>query len=817
MEPLDRHAYDLPPPSPESGKSLLQFAGWGNRGSQLAVVWKNDLYYYYSVITSPVQLTNDGKWQHFRARDAGRASAVLHLMNNCPCVVAGLLVLATFHGRISNVNINIDGPLCSSRHRALGVYATDHSDAATGGRGRQEGRNRSGIYLQRRTHVGPMTKDNTHSISPEAKRPIITTGSSTATADSPRRSARSDETLDGVPDVVFNGIPDWVYEEEILLSNKAMWFSPSGERLCFAKFNDSKVDIQPIPRYGSELDPKSNQYTRIENLRYPKPGRAIPSVELFVFKTLPKEGDSSVPPAVPVKPPQSVRGKEYYVTIVSWVDESRLFVNFLHRSQTQSVLAICWDQNHKNAAYECTESQKEVSRTGWVELTHQPVFDAERQAYFMPLPVNDGLNGKFLHVAKITIPAGERDYLTHGSFDIVSIKAYDKKNKYVYFLTTREDAPGEQHLYRVKDTKEDDKGLECLTCDLGAAVSNMSDSPGAGSIEVECSFVDAHFSPTADFYIRECLGPGIPSVALVATHNNTVVEMMDTNDRLRELVEKRAMPQVRNFSAPLTEKYNAAVRLLLPPGLRDEEIIKYPMVVDVYAGPGSMAVQERFMVNWGHYLASKKNIIYATIDVRGSSRQGETRMHEVYKRLGTIEVADQLAVVRYLKSELHFIQEDHVALQGWSYGGYVTALALAQDSESDPVFCCGISIAPVSQWLYYDAVYAERYMQHPNQNVGGYETADLTRQVENIKNKKFFLIHGTLDDNVHYQQSMMLVQALVKKDVIFSSLTYPDQRHQLSGVRAHLYRSMENFFDQCFNSNNAEEIGLMTVKARDRR
>lgn len=112
-------------------------------------------------------------------------------------------------------------------------------------------------------------------------------------------------------------------------------------------------------------------------------------------------------------------------------------------------------------------------------------------------------------------------------------------------------------------------------------------------------------------------------------------------------------------------------------------------------------MQERFAVNWGHYLASNKNIIYATIDVRGSSRQGETRMHEVYKRLGTVEVADQLAVVRYLKSELPFIEEDHVALQGWSYGGYVTALALAQDSETDPVFCCGISIAPVSQWLYY--------------------------------------------------------------------------------------------------------------------
>lgn len=674
-----KHAYDLH--SPGGPRSLLQFAGWGHRGSQLSVVWNNDLYYYNSVNAVPVRLTNDGE-----------------------------------------------------------------------------------------------------------------------------------------SDVLFNAIPDWLYEEEILSSNKAMWFSPNGEKLCFAKFNDSKVDIQPIPRYGSELDPKANQYPKIEQLRYPKPGRPIPSVELFVFKTLPKEGDNSFPSAVVVKPPQSLRGKEYYVTIVSWIDDNRLLMNFLLRSQTQAVLAVCWDHNRKNSDYECAESQTETSHTGWVEINDQPLFDGERQAYFLPLPVNDGANGKFLHVAKISLATGERDYLTHGPFDIVSLKAYDKKNKFVYFLSTRENAPGEQHLYRVKDTKDDDKELECLTCDIGSGSANISDSPADLNVDIECSFVDAHFNPTADFYVRECLGPGIPSVALVdVVQNNTVVKIMDTNDRLRELVEIRAMPQVRNFSAPLTDKYNAAVRLLLPPGLRDEEIIKYPMVVDVYAGPGSIAIQERFVISWGHYLASKKNIIYASIDGRGSARQGETRMHEVYKHLGTIEVADQLAVVRYLKSMLHFIEEDHVALQGWSYGGYVTALALAQDSETDPVFCCGISIAPASNWLYYDAAYTERYMQNPSVNVGGYETADLTRQVDNIKNKKFFLIHGTLDDNVHYQQSMMLTQALVKKEILFSSLTYPDQRHQLSGVRAHLYRSMESFFDQCFNSNNAEEIGLMTVKARDRR
>ncbi|XP_018495147.1 inactive dipeptidyl peptidase 10 [Galendromus occidentalis] len=598
-----KHSYDLPQPSSGNTKGFVQFAGWGNRGSQLIVVWNNNLYYYNSINSPPIQLTNDG-----------------------------------------------------------------------------------------------------------------------------------------VLDVVFNGMPDWVYEEEIFSSNKAFWMPASGNKLCFAKFNDSKVDIEPIPRYGSEKTPSVNQYTRIEELRYPKPGRPIPTVDLFVFKSLPKEGESSTPPAVQVRPPQSLRGKEYYVTMVSWIDENRLLVNFLHRNQTHAVLAVCSDQNRKNADYECVENNVESSETGWVDISQEPIYDAEKTAYFLKLPVNDGLRGKFFHVAKISLTNNERDYLTHGPYDIVDIRAYDKTKRLVYFMSGREEAPGERHLYRVRDTKEDENNVECLTCDMGGG--NFTDPS-----ESECTVLNAHFSPTADFYVRECLGPGIPTLALVATKNNTVVEIMDTNDRLRELVLSRAMPQVRNFQAPLTDSYNAAVRLLLPPGLRDEEIIKYPMVVDVYSGPGSLAVNGRFGVGWGHYLASRKNIIYATIDVRGSAGQGETRMHEIYKKLGVIEVRDQIAVVRYLKSELHFIQENHVAIWGWSYGGYVTGMALAKDTEQDPVFCCGISVAPVSNWLYYDAVYTERYMQLPtgNSNLFGYEKADLTRQVENIKSKKYMLIHGTLD------------------------------------------------------------------------
>ncbi|XP_054918009.1 prolyl endopeptidase FAP-like isoform X9 [Dermacentor andersoni] len=525
----------------------------------------------------------------------------------------------------------------------------------------------------------------------------------------------------GSPGVVFNGVADWLYEEEVLGSSSALWWSPGGSRLCYATFNDTGVSAMMLPLY-------EGQYPALLPLRYPKAGSTNPEVELHVVAVT----HGGAEPAKPVQPPQELLDKtsEYYVTMVAFLDEKALLVNFLSRAQNWTLVSVC---REAASAWHCSK----------------------------------------------------------------------------FYRSTREGRPGESHVYQVPFDKEGTQSV-CLTCDLGD----------------QCLYNNAWFSHDAEFYVLECLGPGVPWVALYSTADNKQLEMLESNAELRELVENRAMPQVRNLVAPLPDGYNASVRLLLPPGLRDEEVLKYPFLVHVYGGPGSQQVTELFRINWGHYLASRKGVVYGLVDGRGSGLQGDRRLHQVYRRLGTVEVEDQLRVARHLKNELSFISGEHTAIWGWSYGGYVSAMALANGGPGNngndtphesgsAVFQCAISVAPVSNWLYYDSAYTERYMGLPRDNLAGYERADLTRAAARLKGKKFLLVHGTADDNVHFQHSMMLAKELTKKGVLYRTQVYPDEKHGLSHVTTHLYNAMEEFIDDCFEGSDhaVEEVGLMQVKA----
>ncbi|GFR17680.1 venom dipeptidyl peptidase 4 [Trichonephila clavata] len=192
------------------------------------------------------------------------------------------------------------------------------------------------------------------------------------------------------------------------------------------------------------------------------------------------------------------------------------------------------------------------------------------------------------------------------------------------------------------------------------------------------------------------------------------------------------------------------------------------------SSPGYQLVSERFHIHWGSYLASHKNYIYAQIDGRGSGFQGDKRVQELFRKLGNIEVEDQLVVTSYLVSKKAYIDSERVALWGWSYGGYTAVSVLATEND---VFSCGISVAPITNWLYYDSVYSERYMQSPKpeDNYIGYEKSDVSIRAEHVRGKKFLLIHGTADDNVHLQHSMMLIKALTNAGVLFRTQNHVEK------------------------------------------
>ncbi|XP_022237849.1 prolyl endopeptidase FAP-like [Limulus polyphemus] len=596
-------------------------------------------------------------------------------------------------------------------------------------------------------------------------------------------------TNDGKEGEIYNGIPDWVYEEEILFTNIAIWWSEDGKKLCFATFNDSNIHEMKYPFYGNFGD-ENNIYPKIINLRYPKPGTPNPEVTLRVVEL----SDSLVRPR-DIMLPQEMKDVEHYFTQVTWIDSTRLAVVWLRRSQNYSVISIC----EEDKGWQCTKNIEETSRTGWVDIYERLIISEDKKSYFLRLPVNDGSNGKFRHIIKVDILNQQKTTLTHGSYDVTNILSHKEDMDTVYYITTLEDKPGERHVFSVKvmSAAAKQRSDMCLTCDLGD----------------QCLYNSAIFSPGAKYYILECLGPGIPRTELRQVKENKLLLVLDNNDELRELYDQRAMPKIRTFKVPVSNGYSAIVRLFLPPELRDDEITKYPMLVYVYGGPGSQLVTEKFGVNWGTYLASQKSIIYAMIDGRGSGNRGENILHELYKNLGSVEIQDQINVARYLRNDLPFIDMEKIAIWGWSYGGYATAMALAADTG---VFQCGMSVAPVTNWRYYDSVYTERYMKLPKENFIGYEKSNLLKKAGNIKGKKYLLIHGTSDDNVHILQSMMLMKALSEKGVLFQTQVYVDENHFLPHVKLHLYRTMEAFLDRCFNLSSTEEIGLQKTDKKGR-
>ncbi|XP_076351079.1 LOW QUALITY PROTEIN: dipeptidyl peptidase 4-like [Tachypleus tridentatus] len=600
----------------------------------------------------------------------------------------------------------------------------------------------------------------------------------------PKRITRS-----GVDKVIFNGIPDWVYEEEILGDTNPIWWSNDGTRLCFASFDDSRVPEVQYPWYGDYMD-ESNIHHGLVKIRYPKPGTENPSATLWVVDVT---FTSSIPAPRRLRPPKEIQERQHYFTQVKWIDRSRLTAIWLQRSQNFSVVSIC----HEWSGWACETNLEETSTTGWVEVYEPPVITANKKYYFIRLPVNEGDFGKFRHVAMIGVQDKIKEFLTQGTYDVIQILAHRQDVRKLYYISTLKNRSGERHLFSVTDiTSVNRLSQECLTCDIGQ----------------DCLFNSATFSPDAKFYILDCLGPGVPRVELKAVDGNRLVSTLDNNDALQELYRKRALPQVRTFHVPLEDGFNANVRLLLPPSLRDDEITQYPMIVFVYAGPGQQLVTEKFEVHWGTYLASRKNFIYATIDGRGSGHRGDRILHQIYKKLGSVEIEDQVTVSRCLKNDLPFINPEKIAIWGWSYGGYATFMALATDTD---VFKCGMSVAPISSWRYYDSVYTERYMQFPlpEENYLAYEKSSLLKKAANIKGKKFLLIHGTNDDKVHIQQSMILMKALTDAGVLFQTQIYPDENNILEHVSLHLYQTMEAFLDQCFDIPR-KDVGLQKTSKK---
>ncbi|CAL8070496.1 unnamed protein product [Orchesella dallaii] len=719
-------------------------------------------------------------------------------------------------------------------------------------------------------------------------------------------------TTSAQPGIIYNGIPDWLYEEEIFGSNSALWFSSDGKSLLYLTFNDSLVGEHYILQYGPLDDPYI--YPKVRSLRYPKPGTSNPTVRATVVDLSDKNFRSRS-----LLPPEGISNQDHYVTSAGWIKNRDVGIIWTSRPYNLSIISVC-----PKTSGICDEVYRVTTeKRGWVENIPFPVFShRENGKHFITIaPVRDGENGFFDHLVLVDTNNKRSHPITYGSYDVIKVNAWDEERKLVYFTAIFSSHPSERRLYQLKlEQPFTDHVPICLSCGHGESkngtvsstttgiigdgltkkvprqgstlttlqeeqklqaghgvVKDGAAKPGSsksrhppsranrsnitgeeleGSIHIardkSCTFVsNVKFSKGASYFVLECAGPDVPFVLICtskdklgekgtspsptfprdrnrdllenpvlpgisivedephsSTPNLNVLEILQNNDALLALTRTMAFPQVRTFAVHTMGGHTVQVRLLLPPGLREDEITRYPLVLNVYGGPGTQLAIDRWGVDFATYLAGKKDYIVAQIDGRGSGGRGWGFQHQIYYRIGLLEVSDQIEVIRFLRDSLHFVEPKKIGVWGWSYGGFLTAMIMASKDSTD-VFQCGASVAPVSSWRMYDSAYTERYMGKPNvtDNYKGYAESDVTKNVEQFANKMFYLVHGTADDNVHLQHSMLLAKALIEKNILFRQQLYPDESHGLNGVKKHVHKSLENFFEDCFRKQSPPEMG----------
>uniref|UniRef100_A0A4W6FYJ7 Fibroblast activation protein, alpha n=1 Tax=Lates calcarifer TaxID=8187 RepID=A0A4W6FYJ7_LATCA len=567
-------------------------------------------------------------------------------------------------------------------------------------------------------------------------------------------------THNGKKNEILNGIPDWVYEEEVFASNGALWWSSTGKYLAYLELNDTEVHKVEFSWYGSD------QYPQTMAVPYPKAGSTITKVKLFVV-------DATNPTRrTQVAPPASVASGSVDSSVyMTWVTDERIAVQWLTRKQNYVIVQIYdfnggrWRESQVSitSLVPCLKFEQ-TSKTGWVgHYMPLPLFFAEDNLSFYKV-LSDTQGYKHIHYVK----DGKATPITSGKWEVIYICKLTKDA--IYFVSNQyQGIPVKRNLYKVM-IGSSPSAPQCLTCDL---------------YKDRCQYNSGYFSFDASYYRMDCYGQLPPTPPLNSLKQSLVFTSQGRSPN--HFMSQNDLSYLLLF-LPTDLWY----QMMLPPNFKKSK--KYPLLIDVYAGPCSQRVDYRFKLNWGTYLSSTHGIIIASFDGRGSGYQGDEIMHAIYKRLGTFEVEDQIIAVRKF-IDMGFIDKDRIAIWGWSYGGYVTSMALGAGTG---LFKCGIAVAPVAKWEYYDAVYTERYMGKPTENSDAYQNSTVTARAKNFQNVDYLLVHGTADDNVHFQQAAQISKALVDEQVDFETMWYTDKDHTLGGsAYRHTYTLMSHFLQKC--------------------
>jgi dipeptidyl-peptidase-4 len=544
-------------------------------------------------------------------------------------------------------------------------------------------------------------------------------------------------TFNGKYNHIINGATDWVYEEEFGF-DKAFFWSPDGKYIAFYEFDESNVKEFNMPLYQGNLYPKDYRF------KYPKAGEENAKVKLHCYN-------------IKTNKTVTIDAGEYeYIPRLKWTETPGIF-SFIKMNRWQNKLDLML-ADAESGKTKILLSEKSDT---YIEITDNLTFLKDRQHF-----VWSSEQSGFHHFYLYNLDGKLVNQITKGEWDIDNLLGIDEKSKLLYYISAESSAM-ERDVYAIK--------LD------GTGKKKLSPKKGTNS---------AYFSKTFKYFINYHSDANTPQTITLHSSDGKLIRVLEDNNELKNTLKNYNLSKKEFFT--IKTNYDVTLNAWMIKPHNFDSTKKYPVFMTVYGGPGHNTVNDRWEGQnylW-HQLLAQMGYIIVSVDNRGTGFRGEKFKKCTYMQLGKLETEDQIAAAQYLGT-LNFVDKNRIGIQGWSYGGYMSSLCITKGAD---VFKAAIAVAPVTNWRFYDSIYTERYMRTPQENPNGYDENSPINHVNKLKGK-YLLIHGTADDNVHYQNAAEMINALVKANKQFEEFTYPDRNHGIYGgtTRLHLYTLMTNF------------------------
>ena len=551
-------------------------------------------------------------------------------------------------------------------------------------------------------------------------------------------------TSDGKLNQIINGGTDWVYEEEFSF-HKGIYWSNNSDKIAYYVFNESKVKEFQMKMYGT-LYPTQYKF------KYPKAGESNSEVGIKVFNL---NTNLTISFDVGANP-------DIYIPRIMWSKrKDELIVFKMNRLQNHlELLSGVFSSNlPSNSGVTINKIYEESSET-YLDIHDNTSFINEDQMIWTS--EMDGFN----HIYIINIKTGVKKQITKGNWEVTKVYGYDSKKKLIYFQAAKIH-PTQREVYSIN--------INSLKMRL------LTKRKGTN---------EADFSKSFNYFINKHSDANSPYIFTLNNKVGKELMTLEDNSKLFSRMKSYNLVNKEFITVPNDKGLKLNAWIMKPPKL--DTISKHPLLMFVYGGPGINTVNDSW--SWMNYFwfqsLVEKGFVVVSVDARGTGYRGKEFKHSTYLQLGKYETEDQISSAKFF-GNLNYIDKNKIGIFGWSYGGYMSSLCITKGAD---IFNSAIAVAPVTNWRYYDNIYTERFMRTPQENGENYDINSPINHVEKLKGN-YLLIHGTADDNVHFQNSLEMVDELVNNNKEFDFFAYPDKNHSIYGgmTRLHLYNKMNKF------------------------